>query len=68
MNITRAENNGRLLSNMRGAYPVTMICVLEGRGTEEYPYEEVKYVIGEMGNIIGRVNSEWQFADHIKSI
>lgn len=33
------------IQNYRGIRPAEIVVVLEGNGTTEYPYEEVKYVV-----------------------
>jgi hypothetical protein len=38
-----------------------MIAVLEGNGTHENPYEEVRYIINGEGEIIGKVDANWQY-------
>jgi len=51
--------NKKLL-NMRGSYPCTIIVVLEGDGTKDSPYEEVRYIMVN-GEVIGKLLGIYDF-------
>jgi hypothetical protein len=55
----KALKNKKLL-NMRGSYKCTIIVVLEGDGTKDSPYEEVRYVMVN-GEIVGKIMSIYDF-------
>ena len=53
------------LSNLRNTQEVLLVWVLEGNGTDEYPYLQVGYIMAKDGSVLGRLDRDWIYTNDL---